>query len=131
MEIHFKIIGVILIILALFHAIFPSYFDWKKELKSLSLVNQEIMKVHTFFIALVILLIGVLCLTSSSELIHTAFGKKISLGFGIFWSFRLLAQFFGFSSELWKGKTFETMVHIVFSIFWLYLSFVFIKTYMG
>ncbi len=129
MEIHYKIIGVLLIALAFVHVIFPKYFKWKDELKSLSLINQEIMKVHTFFIALVVFLIGLLCLTSSSELIHTALGKKISLGFGIFWSFRLLTQFFGYSSELWKGKKMETAIHIIFSLFWAYLSLIFLKVY--
>ena len=87
------------------------------------------MKVHTFFIALVVFLIGLLCLTSSSELIHTELGKKVSLGFGIFWCFRLLTQFFGYSSELWKGKKMETAIHIIFTILWIYLSCVFLSVY--
>jgi len=131
MELHYKIIGIILIALAFVHVIFPKYFKWEKELKSVSLINQQIMKVHTFFIALVVFLIGLLCLTSSYELINTELGKKVSLGFGIFWSFRLLIQFFGYSSKLWKGKKMETIVHIIFSILWAYLSYVFIKVYLA
>ena len=130
MDSHYKIIGIILIVLAFVHVIFPKYFKWEKELKSLSLINQQIMKVHTFFIALVVFLIGFLCLTSSNELINTELGKKVSLGFGIFWSFRLLIQFFGYSSKLWKGKKMETIVHIIFSILWTYLSYVFLKVYL-
>lgn len=130
MEIHYKIIGTILIALAFVHVIFPKHFKWEKELKSLSLINQQIMKVHTFFIALVVFLIGLLCLTSSNELIHTVLGKRVSLGFGIFWSFRLIIQFFGYSSKLWKGKKMETIVHIIFSVLWAYLSYVFIKVYL-
>ena len=129
MELHYKIIGIILIALAFVHVIFPKYFKWKEELKSLSLINQQIMKVHTFFIALVVFLIGLLCLTSSYELINTELGKKVSLGFGIFWSFRLIIQFFGYSSKLWKGKKMETIVHIIFSLLWMYLSYIFITVY--
>ena len=125
MEIQYKVIGVLLIGLALIHIIFPKYFNWKEELKSLSLVNQEIMKVHTFFIALTVFLMGVLCLTSANDLIHTALGRRVSLGFGIFWSFRLFMQFYGFSAKLWKGKTKETIFHVAASVFWFYLSFVF------
>ena len=88
------------------------------------------MKVHTFFIALVVFLIGLLCLTSSNELINTELGKRVSLGFGIFWSFRLLIQFFGYSTKLWNGKRMETIVHIIFSILWAYLSYIFIKVYL-
>ena len=129
MEIHFKIIGVLLIALALIHIVFPKYFNWKNELKSLSLINRQMMTVHTFFIALIVFLMGLLCLTSSSEIIETTLGKKLSLGLGIFWTVRLFIQFFGYSTDLWKGKTFETVMHIIFSLLWAYLSFVFLTTY--
>ncbi|WGQ07652.1 hypothetical protein QG516_13855 [Pedobacter gandavensis] len=129
MEIHFKIIGVLLIALSFMHVIFPRYFNWSKELVSLSLVNRQMMYVHTFFIALVVFLIGVLCLTSSEELLSTGLGKKIVLGFGVFWSVRLLMQFFGYSSALWKGKFKETVIHIIFSLFWTYLTVIFFTSY--
>jgi len=129
MEIHFKIIGVLLIALSLVHIVFPKYLNWDKELKSLSLINRQMMTVHTFFIALTVFLMGLLCLTSSAELIETNLGKKISLGLGLFWTVRLFIQFFGYSTDLWKGKKFETFMHIVFSILWTYLSVVFLTTY--
>lgn len=129
MEIHFKIIGVLLIALALFHAVFPKHFKWKIELKDLSLINRQMMVIHTFFVALTVFLMGLLCLTSTSDLVGTELGRNISLGLGIFWSFRLFIQFFGYSSELWKGKKFETWMHVLFSLFWTYLSIVFLKTY--
>ena len=129
MEIHFKVIGVVLMVLALVHSIFPRYFNWDKELKALSLVNQEMMKVHTFFVALVVFLMGLLCLVASTALVETELGKIISLGFGVFWSFRLLIQFFGYSKELWQGKLFETTAHILFSGLWTYLSVVFLWNY--
>ncbi|MFM9948481.1 MAG: hypothetical protein ACKV1O_11130 [Saprospiraceae bacterium] len=129
METQIKIIGLLLVVLALIHVIFPRYFNWDQELKSLSLVNRQIMLVHTFFIALVVLLMGLLCLTSSNELIHTPLGNRLALGLGVFWAARLLIQFFGYSSALWKGKRFETLVHIVFSLFWVYLSIVFLAIY--
>jgi len=128
MEIHFKIIGIILMTLAVIHIVFPRYFNWSKELSLLSLINRQMMYVHTFFIALVIFFIGVLCLTSSDDLIGTKLGHRITLGLGIFWASRLIIQFFGYSPKLWKGKTFETTVHILFSILWTYLSSVFIWT---
>jgi hypothetical protein len=128
MEIHFRIAGSLLTLLALVHVIFPRYFNWKEELKSLSLINRQMMTVHTFFIALVVFLMGLLCLTSATELIESKLGKTICLGFGIFWIIRLFLQFFGYSSKLWKGKTFETTVHILFSFFWAYLSWIFLSS---
>ncbi|MGJ4786817.1 hypothetical protein EHQ52_10770 [Leptospira koniambonensis] len=125
MELHYKIIGSILISLASVHVIFPRYFQWKKELSSLSLINRQMFYVHTFFIVLTVFLMGLLCVTSSSELIHTELGRKISFGLFIFWGIRALIQFFGYSSELWKGKKLETTVHIVFSFLWIYFSVIF------
>ena len=126
MELHIKIIGSLLIALGLIHVIFPSYFNWKAELQSLSLINRQVMIVHTFFIALIVILMGLLCLASSNELIETALGKRVSLGFGIFWGCRLLIQLFVYSTQLWKGKVFETLVHIVFTSAWIYFSTIFL-----
>lgn len=125
MQIHLKIIGILLIALSLIHVVFPKYFNWAKELSSLSLINRQMMTIHTFFIALFVFLMALLCLTSSKELIETNLGKKVSLGLAIFWTIRLIIQFFGYSPALWKGKTFETTVHIFFIFFWMYLSLVF------
>ncbi|MBK9488457.1 MAG: hypothetical protein IPO07_06500 [Haliscomenobacter sp.] len=127
MEIHFKIIGIVLMALAFLHAIFPKFFNWDKELAVLSLINRQMMVVHTFFIALIVFLMGLLCLSSAHELMETNLGKKIVLGLGIFWSIRLFVQFFGYSADLWKGKTFETTVHFI-HFAWIYLS-VFLSTY--
>jgi len=126
MQIHLKIVGSLLIIVALLHFSFPKKFNWKHELDSLSIINRQMMYVHTFFIALIVFLIGLLCLTSSGELVGTVLGKRICLCLGIFWIVRLWVQFFGYSSKIWKGKSFETIVHVLFSVFWTYVSSIFV-----
>ena len=131
MERHLKITGILLLVLASIHPLFPRYFNWKKELQSLSLLNRQMMEVHTFFIAFVLLLMGLMCLFCSSDLINTAFGRKLSLGLFAFWVIRLLVQLFVYSPKLWRGKVFETTIHIVFSLFWTYLSAVFLLTGIG
>ncbi len=88
------------------------------------------MYIHSFFIAFGIFLMGLLCLVSSHELISTALGKQVSLGLAIFWTARLFIQFFGYSSKTWKGKPFETFIHIAFTIVWIYVSSVFILAYL-
>jgi hypothetical protein len=131
MELNLKIAGVLQIGLALMHVVFPSRFDWKEELVSLSLLNRQMMYVHTLFIGLAVFLIGVLCITSANDLVGTTLGKRVSLGLGVFWVVRLFIQFFGYSHELWRGKAFETTMHVVFSIFWLYLSIIFVAVWLG
>jgi hypothetical protein len=116
--------------IALLHFYFPKYFNWTQELGKLTLINRQIMYVHSFFLALGLFLVGLLCLTSASELMQTTLGKRISFGIGIFWGVRLVVQFFGYSSKLWRGKAFETTVHIVFVIFWTYLTVIFVMPYL-
>ncbi len=127
MEPHLRIIGTLLIALSVVHVIFPKYFKWKAELKSLSLINRQVMMVHTFFIALTVMLMGLLCTTSANDLIHTSLGKKVSIGLGIFWTCRLFIQLFVYSPQLWRGKKFETTVHIVFTWTWTYISVIFLS----
>ena len=129
MELHLKIIGFILITLALLHIIFPKYFDWKNDLSTLSLINRQMMHIHTFFIAFTVFLMGLLCISSSTELSETVLGHKISLWLGIFWITRLFIQFFWYSPKLWKGKKIETTIHILFSFLWSYVSAVFFYIY--
>jgi hypothetical protein len=130
MELHLKTIGLLLILLAFIHIAFPKYFKWKTELNSVSLINRQMLYVHAFFIAFAVFLMGILCLTSATELTSTAFGKRISFGLGIFWTARFFVQFFGYSTTLWKGRKFETTMHVLFSILWVYFSTIFILTYL-
>ncbi|PKB41853.1 hypothetical protein AX016_3467 [Cellulophaga sp. RHA19] len=129
MQIHLHIIGILLMVLALAHIFFPKYFNWRTELQPLALINRQMMTTHTFFIALTVFLMGLLCVTSATELIKTTLGNKLVLGLAVFWSIRLFFQFFVYSKNLWKGKKFETTIHIIFSGFWVYLSTIFFIIY--
>lgn len=125
MELQIRIIGGLLVLLALLHFFFPRYFNWKREFDGVSLVNRQMIYVHMFFIALGVFLLGLLCLTSSEALVTTTLGKRISLGMGILWGVRLYVQFFVYSVELWRGKVFETVVHVVLAGFWAYIGIIF------
>jgi hypothetical protein len=129
MYLQIQITGVLLILLALLHIGFPKYFNWRQECGSLSLINRQMFYVHAFFIAFAVFLMGVLCLTSAHELLNTGLGKRICLGLGIFWIARLVIQFFVYSSKLWKGKTFETVVHVFLTLLWIYTGSVFLLSY--
>lgn len=131
MILQLKLVGFLLIILALLHAAFARYFNWRTEFAAVSLINRQMMYVHTFFIAFTVLLMGLLCLTSAAELVGSPLGRRVALGCGVFWLARLLIQFFGYSPELWRGKRFETCVHITFAGFWSYLTLLFLLVGLG
>ena len=62
-EWHLRIAGALQILLALLHLAFPKRFQWKEELARLSPLNRQIFLVHTFFICVVLTLIGALSQT--------------------------------------------------------------------
>jgi hypothetical protein len=130
MELQLKITGGMLVLLSLIHVPFPQRFQWKKELSGISLINRQMMYVHTFFVAFMVLLMGVLCIGCTDDILHTRLGKQLSGGLFLFWVTRLVFQFFVYSPLLWKGKRFETVMHIVFAMLWTYFSIVFLFIYL-
>jgi hypothetical protein len=131
MTLQLQLIGVLLVVLALLHSAFGWYFDWRREFAAVSLLNRQMMHVHTFFVAFTVGLMGLLCLTSAAELVGTQLGRRVALGLAVFWLARLLIQFFGYSASLWRGKRFETIIHVLFTLFWTYLTVVFFRVGLG
>lgn len=129
MKLQLEIIGVWLMLLAIFHSGFYKYFNWKNELAKLSLLTRQVFLSHTFFIALLVFLMGLLCWLRPNLLMDTDLGRILALGFSIFWGFRFLFQHFFYSPQLWKGKRFETSVHVFFSIIWFYQMLLFFLIY--
>lgn len=129
-ELHIQICGALLIALGLIHIGFPKYFKWKEELEKLSLINRQMMKTHTFFLVLILEFMGFLCLTSTHDLLTTDLGKTLLLALSVFWGIRLFAQLFTYSTKLWKGKRFETIVHITFCLLWIYFTATFTFGYL-
>ena len=105
MENHLKIIGYLFVLLAFIHLFFSKYFNWKNELKDLSLINKQMMEVHTFFIALFVFGNGLLNIICSNELVNNPLGKKISFGLFVFW-FLCVREFVRLvEKKRGKGKT--------------------------
>jgi hypothetical protein len=117
--------GILLMVLGLAHAAFPRHFRWRGETAGLSLLTRQILYIHTAFIGLTVFLIGLLCATCAADLAGTPLGQRICLGLAAFWCIRLVVQFFGYSPDLWRGKPFETTMHILFSLFWAFLTTLF------
>jgi len=115
---HLQFAGAVLLGLSLLHVAMPKRFAWSEELARLSVLNRQIFWVHTFFVVLIVAL-----LLFYPETLHerTSLARLVTTGLVIFWLARAFVQFFVYSPKLWRGKPFETFVHIAFSLFWLYL----------
>jgi hypothetical protein len=121
-ELHLKIVGTLLVLLGVAHCYFPKRFGWKDELARLSLLNRQIFLVHTFFIALTLMLMGSITVVYTKALLEpTPLNRAILAGAAIFWACRLFVQFFVYDSKLWRGNVFNTWMHVLFSCFWVYL----------
>jgi hypothetical protein len=130
MEIHLRIAGILLILLAFIHVVLPRYFKWQEQTQRVTLITRQILYVHTFFIGFAVFLMGILCLSYPTELTGSPFGRILCLGLFAFWFTRLIFQFFVYSPALWKGKRFETIIHVTFSALWSYFSIIFIIAYL-
>lgn len=109
--------------LALAHLAFPRRFRWREETARMSLLNREIFYVHIAFVCLTVVMMGALSLFAPGALLEpTRLGRWVSAGFAAFWAARLGTQFFGYSAELWRGRPFETFVHVAFSLLWTGLT---------
>jgi len=121
-DLHLKIVGTLLVLLGVAHRYFPKRFGWKDELARLSLLNPQIFLVHTFFIALTLVLMGsITALYAKALLEPSPVNRAILACAAIFWACRLFVQFFVYDSKLWQGNTFNTWMHVLFSFFWIYL----------
>ena len=120
-ELHLRIAGAMQIALALLHLDFGRRFHWREELARVSLLNRQMFYVHTFFLCVVLALIGSLSLFAPAALLEPSRLARLVLG-GIagFWALRLFCQWFVYDRSLWRGHTFHTVMHVVFTLMWTY-----------
>ena len=118
-----RLAGVFLLALFVLNFFVPGRFKWADELPRLSLINRRIFQVHAMFIALILLLSGLLLVALPHELLNpTPLARAVLGGLAIFWGLRLWMQWFMYDRELWLGKRFETTMHILFSGLWVFLA---------
>src|SRR5262245_65001061 len=126
LRIHIQIVGVLLLALGTTHVFFGRYFGWKEELATLSLLTRQVFIVHCFFIALILMLLGICSLFYADTLLApNALSRVLLAGIVVFWLCRLVVQLFVYDSKIWKGRRFYTEIHIVFFLIFTYFVFYF------
>lgn len=126
LDLHLRLAGASLILLALAHAFFPRRFDWKRDLAQLTLLNRQIFLVHSFFIALMLVFFGMLSFVLAGNLESpTPLSRALLAGFCLFWATRLCVQLFVYDRQLWRGNAFNTTMHVLVTVFWTYLAAVY------
>jgi len=126
LSIHLKIVGCALVALALLHPAIARHLRWRDDLKHTSLLTRQIFAVHSFFIALVLVLMGVLAAGFTETLIAPSpLGRLVLSGLTIFWFARLVVQLLVYDRSHWRGNPRNTVIHVTFTLFWLYCVVVF------
>jgi hypothetical protein len=122
-ELHLRIVGVLLLALVALNLYVPRRFNWGEELARLSLLNRQIFHVHAAFICVILVMFAGLTLVYPRELLEpTPLARAILGGLAAFWLLRLLTQWFVYDRRLWRGRRFETTVHFVFTGVWTYFA---------
>lgn len=121
-----RVAGFGLILLAGLHVPIGRYLKWREEGARLSLVNESIFRVHTFFICFLLVMMGLPCLLDPLIFLESSrAGAWLTWSYSVFWTTRLFFQWFVYPSELWCGKKMETLAHFGVTIVWIYLSALF------
>ncbi len=123
MKLMIQIAGLLQIALAILHIPIARHLKWKEELQKTNALTRQIFWVHSFFICLLLLLIGFPSVIAPNLLLaHNDLRLTVALCLAIFWGLRLIFQLFVYSPEHRRGKTFETIVHWVFTALWSFLA---------
>ncbi len=123
LSIHLQIVGIVLVLLGVSHAFFNRYFGWEQELAAVSLLTRRVFFVHSFFIALGVVLAGAVSFLYADALLRpAALNRGVLAAMTTFWLCRLLAQFFAYDSAIWRGDRFRTFMHVTFALLWCYVT---------
>ncbi len=123
LSLHLQIVGILLVLLGVSHAFFNRYFGWEQELAAVSLLTRRVFFVHSFFIALGVVLAGAVSFLYADALLRpTALNRALLAAMATFWLCRLLAQFFAYDSAIWRGDRFRTFMHVAFALLWCYVT---------
>lgn len=126
LEILLRIAGAGLILLAITHIPIGRRLKWREQGALLDPMNRSVFHVHTFFICLVLVLMGLPCLIDPQIFLDPSpAGRWLAWSCAGFWAFRLYFQFFVYQADLWRGKRMETLVHRLFVVIWTGLAAVF------
>jgi hypothetical protein len=81
------------------------------------------VRAHALFLVLLLALISALLLNASDALVApTRLARAVAAGLTIFWGARMLAQWFFYSPAVWRGDRFNTAMHGLFSVLWIYVT---------
>lgn len=121
-----RVAGIGMIALSLLHFPIGRKLRWREDAALLSPMNASVFHVHTFFVCLVLVMMGLPCVAEPEIFLKPSrAGAWVTWSIATFWALRLYCQFFVYRADLWRGKRMETVVHCIFTGIWTALTAVF------
>jgi membrane protein YdbS with pleckstrin-like domain len=122
-----RVAGLGIIALALAHIQMSRVLRWREEAALMSPASESVFHVHTLFVCAILVMIGLPALIAPQIFLERSdAGAWLTWTCSAFWLLRLLVQWFVFPSALWRGKPFETRMHILFTMVWAGLTALFV-----
>jgi small-conductance mechanosensitive channel len=124
-QVHLRIVGVLLLGIAALGAYVPRHFAWGRDIAPLPLLTRQVFVIHCAFITLVLVLLGVLLAGFAPALLAPGpLPRALLVGLLVMWTARMLAQWFFYDPRLWRGIPLNTAMHVLFSGIYAYFVIV-------
>jgi hypothetical protein len=118
-----RLAGAAMLVLAALYPLYPKRFRWADQLQRVELLTRQVFWVHIGFVVLLLVLQGVLLLGFAEVLLEpNRAATALLVGIVAFWGYRLVAQLLVYDRRLWRGNRVHTVVHVVFTLLWLWIT---------
>jgi len=91
----------------------PRILKWEPDIKRMSLLVRDVFIIHSWFIALTLVIWGALTWRFAGEMASapTALSRWLCAAIGLFWGIRCALQWLHYDSSHWRGQTGRTVIH--------------------
>ena len=104
----------------------PQVLDWRRELAKLDPLSRQLVWVHGAFVVLVIIGFGLLSVALPAELAAgTLLGRGTCLFIALFWSARLVVQFYVFDAKPYLRTAFLKIGYNGLTAVFIYLAMIY------
>ena len=113
LELWLRIVAVAQFALAGLSLCLTRILNWKPDLDRMSPLVRDVFEIHSWFIALTLVIWAVLTWQFAPELVQapTLLSRWLCACIGVFWGIRCVLQWAHYSPSHWRGNPRRTLIH--------------------
>lgn len=113
MELLLRFVALLQAGLAVLSLLLPRIMKWKPEIARMSPLVRDVFTIHSWFIALTLVIWAVLTWRFAPEMAHTPsdLSRWLCAAIGSFWGIRCVLQWTHYSPVHWRGILSRTVIH--------------------